>query len=59
MYSLIVLTIFSIQTDEDDVQNNDLPLSTLDTTMTIVSQDTTLQYDDLFLELRARSICPI
>ena len=44
---------FSVQTDKEDLQNNNLPVSTLDTTMAIVSQSTTLQYDDLPVELKA------
>ena len=54
MYLLIVVTIFSIQTDEEDQQKNNLSVSTFDTTMAIVSHGTTLQYDDLSLKLRAR-----
>ena len=46
---------FSIQTDKEDLQNNNLPVSTLDTTMAIVAQGTALQYDDLPVELRART----
>ena len=46
---------FSMQTDEEDLQNNNLPVSTLDTTMAIVAQGITLQYDDLSVELRART----
>ena len=50
----MVLTVFSIQTDEEDQQKNNLSLSSFDATMDIVSQGTTLQYDDLYLKLRAR-----
>ena len=49
-----VRSYFSIQTDKEDLQNNKLPVSTLDTTMVIVAQGTILQYDDLTVELRAQ-----
>ena len=46
---------FSIQTDKEDLQNNTLPVSTLDTTMTIVAQGATLQYDAFPVEVRDRT----
>ena len=35
-------SFFSMQTDKEDIQNNNLPVSTLNTTMAIVAQGTTL-----------------
>jgi len=46
---------FSIQTDKEDLQNNNIPVSTLDTTIAVIAQGTTLQYDDLSVELRAHT----